>query len=102
MKEKGESGANTITPATMHMRVIAHTGDAVYLRIPEELQRPIEGGCNCEQCRVKPELAQWDTLVVGTHPKVGFSHTVHMPDGSIATFLAYVAEIRRRKGVARG
>ncbi len=86
----------TITPSMLHMRVIARTGDGIYLRLPEELRRDIEGGCNCPQCQVKPALAQWDTLVVGTHPKAGFAHTVHMPEGSVAEFQAYMD--RKAKG----
>jgi glutaredoxin len=83
-----------LTPATFHMRVIAFTKDAVYLRLPSELQRPTSG-CSCDHCKKDPNLAKWDTLVVPTRESrqwnANFSYTVHMPDGSIAGFLAHCA-----------
>jgi len=98
---RGKAGdeAITLTPSTLYMRVIARTGDAVYLRLPKELQRSIEGGCNCPQCKADPTLAQWDTLVVSTDQRSAFSSTVHMPDGCIAGFVEYCA--RKAKGVSR-
>ncbi len=84
-----------ITPSTFCMTVIARTNDAVYLRLPLELQRDC-GGCSCPHCKVNPDLAKWDTLVVplGLHEH---SYTVHMPDGSIASFNEYIR--RMGKGV---
>lgn len=38
---------------------------AAYVRIPVEQQRPIEGGCSCKYCVVRPtETPMWDTLGV--------------------------------------
>lgn len=90
-----------LTPSMFSMRVIAQTKDAIYLRLPLELQRDC-GGCSCDQCKVNPELAKWDTLVVPVNPQhkrdysSEHSGTVHMPDGSIAGFVEYC----KRKGLA--
>lgn len=75
------------------MHVLATSADAVYLRLPRELQRPT-GGCECEHCRKNPELAMWDTLVVPTSGEFKQTSTCHMPDGAVAGFVAYLA----RKG----
>lgn len=38
---------------------------AIYLRIPSELQRPIDGGCHCTHCLAHPkEAPAWDTFGV--------------------------------------
>ena len=72
-----------LTPSLLAMQVLAVTHDAVYLRLPCELQRAIEGGCDCKSCAgAKPDAPRWDTLVV---PTVGAKqgdhcYTVHMPD----------------------
>jgi hypothetical protein len=92
-----------LTPSTLSMAVLVTTADAVYLRLPRELQRPT-GGCECEHCRKNPELAMWDTLVVPTTGEARFyrewhSYTCHMPDGAVAGFVAYVA---RKAKEARG
>lgn len=70
--------------------VIARTKDAVYLRIPLGLQRPIEGGCSCDQCRANPALAKWDTLLVPVSAtRSDYASTVHMPDASVPGFIEY-------------
>lgn len=62
------------------MDVIARTDSAVYLRIPKELQRPIDK-CQCPYCKAHPEVAPtWDTLVVPVGNSTGYASTVHMPD----------------------
>jgi len=88
-----------LTPALFSMLVIALTKDAVYLRLPQELQRDC-GGCACQHCKRNPELAKWDTLVVpfGTDDKYQRSYTVHMPAPSVGEFNAY---IRRTGGGAQ-
>lgn len=64
--------------------VLIRQKDAIYVRIPPELQKPIEGGCCCNWCRKHPELTPaWDTLVVpSVKPAKGvdYTWTVHMPD----------------------
>lgn len=82
----------TLTPATTSMTVLCKTKDAVYLRLPRELQR-LTDGCSCPHCTKAPHLAAWDTLVV---PLESGEHTwtVHMPDGAVQPFIEYV----RRKG----
>ena len=97
----------TLTPATLDMRVLATTADAVYLRLPCELQRPIEGGCQCEHCKKDFHATPaWDTLVVPSREaKAGASYfawhtfTVHMPDGGVADFVAHT---RRQEAAKRG
>jgi hypothetical protein len=91
-----------LTPSLTSMAVLAVAADAVYLRLPRELQRDC-GGCHCEHCRVNPALAVWDTLVVPTNPAgsrddyyATHSYTVHMPDGAVAGFQEYL----RRTGNA--
>lgn len=74
-----------LTPSSLCMRVLARTEDAVYLRLPVELQRTIEGGCSCPHCGGR---ATWDTLVVPTQLNA-HTHTVHMPDGSVEAFVTY-------------
>lgn len=67
--------------------VIANStdGDANYIRLPSQLQRPIDGGCSCPYCKANPKLIPtWDTLVV---PKKGTAWTVHMPDPKNKTVL---------------
>lgn len=72
------------------MPIIARTKDAIYIRIPRELQKPCDG-CECSYCKAHPrETPGWDTLAV-TRDK-GAIHestwTVHMPDPK--SFLEYV------------
>ena len=95
-KKEGSTEEQTIqlTPALISMLVLAHTADAVYLRLPRELQREVEGGCDCGECKRDPRLARWDTLVVPikTDPRrVEHSHTVHLPDGALERFRQRVA-----------
>jgi hypothetical protein len=91
------STETTLTPSTLSM------ADAVYLRLPRELQRSSGGHCTCGHCGGE---GLWDTLVVPTTPVTRntrysdrHSYTVHMPDGAVAGFVAYVA---RKAKEARG
>ena len=84
--------------STTCMPVLAVAKDAVYVRLPRELQRDIAGGCDCLQCKVNPALAKWDTLVVPIKPN-GLTHAVHMPDDRVQAFLDY---LKRREGKANG
>jgi hypothetical protein len=78
-----------LTPSLTAMRVLAVAPDAVYVRLPRELQREC-GGCDCEHCRKNPAGAVWDTLVVPTKERTE-SYTVHMPDGAVEGFKTYLA-----------
>lgn len=72
-----------LTPRLTSMLVVAETDDAVYVRLPDELQRDC-GGCSCPHCKRNPALAKWDTLVVPKNQKkIGeHTYTVHMPDAT--------------------
>ena len=67
-------------------RVIRQDADAVYLRLPVELQRPIDGGCKCKHCRDFPDrVPSWDTLGVplknvGQIPWAQTTWTLHAPE----------------------
>jgi hypothetical protein len=83
----------TLTPALTSMQVLAVTKDAVYLRLPKELQRECEGGCSCDPCKAGKSNGTWDTLVVPTHPtkyRNDHSYIVHMPLESVRGFRAYM------------
>ena len=84
-----------MTTSTTCMKVIAETADAVYLRLPAELQRDTDG-CDCQHCKRNPALAKWDTLVVPKGSPNDHSYTIHMPDGSIQAFKAYIAAKKGR------
>lgn len=92
-----------LTPSTLSMAVLATTKDAVYLRLPRELQRPIEGGCQCEHCAKDYHATPaWDTLVVPTVEPLRNSRysdwhstVVHMPEGAV---FGFVAHMRRKEG----
>jgi hypothetical protein len=91
-----------LTPSLTSMRIIAWTDEAVYLRLPLELQRDC-GGCSCEQCKKNPKLAKWDTLAVPVKgkPRGSYSEnhswTVHMPDGAVAGFMEYMKNKAKEK-----
>ena len=63
------------------LEVIARGGDAIYIRVPSELQLPCNG-CDCDYCKAHPELEpKWDTVAVPVFPsKLDVTWTVHMPD----------------------
>lgn len=81
---------STLTPATTCMTVLVTSTDAVYLRLPRELQRSANDGstCTCGHCGGE---GLWDTLVVPTSGALhGYSNVVHMPDSSVAGFREYL------------
>ena len=88
------------TPVTS-MEVLARSKDAVYLRIPKDLQQLCTGGCDCPHCTVDPQAAAWDTLVVPTKAPRGkgndFSSRCHLPDAAVPEFITYLAEKDRKK-----
>lgn len=72
--------------------VIAHDtkSGAIYVRLPTQLQRPIDGGCSCAYCKENLTLIPaWDTWAI---PPKGTAWCVHMPDA--AAFRAYLAKKR--------
>lgn len=61
-------------------RVIHTDKSAVYVRLPLEMQREIQGACACDYCLAHPEhVPMWDTLAVPT-TKGEYTWTVHMPE----------------------
>ena len=88
-----------LTPALTSMRVLVISDEAVYVRLPEELQRPampeLPGNCTCRSCKGETPGA-WDTLVVPTLPAkhakhaLDWTYTVHMPDESVDGFREYL------------
>lgn len=60
--------------------LVRHNG-GIFLPLPAEAWRPIDGGCKCPHC--KDFTPFWDTLAVSAKRKKGyndFSWTVHCPD----------------------
>ena len=92
------STETSLTHASHTMAVLCTTPEAVYLRLPRELQLPApEGGCSCGHCDNRP---MWDTLVVPTTgDRNASTFTVHMPDGAVAGFVAHMR--RRHPGQVR-
>lgn len=92
------------------MEVLCRTEDTVFLRIPRKLQdwSNLTGmNCSCETCKDirarddwdKNDHSKWDTLAVPRNPptknQADFSHTVHMPNGTVPQSIEYW----RKKGV---
>lgn len=75
------------------MHVIERTKEAVYIRLPEELQRSA-GKCSCSACN--GQEGKWDTLVVpvknGRKHSNDWTYTVHLPDQSLPRFRQYNRE----------
>ena len=68
---------------------LARNQKTVFVALPMECWRPIQGGCGCPYCKAHPELIpHWDTLVVnptcGTgkvkSPYSDFTSTCHYPE----------------------
>jgi hypothetical protein len=54
------------------------TTQTTFIKLPENLRRPITGGCQCPFCKAHPHLIpQWDTLASGRR---GLAWTVHYPE----------------------
>ena len=61
------------------MRVMGQRGGVVFMRLPPELQTPIDG-CRCPYCAAHPDRPpMWDAVAVST-VKLDHTWTVHMPD----------------------
>jgi hypothetical protein len=56
-------------------------GDAVFVALPVEMQRPIPGGCQCSHCKAHPDQTpMWDTLCVDPDAGTSTSFTIHFPE----------------------
>lgn len=66
--------------------LVAIARDAVYYRLPKELQQPT-GGCSCRYCLAHPdEVPSWDTLGIPiTTSGAALTWTVHAPEWTPAT-----------------
>jgi hypothetical protein len=54
---------------------------SVYVRIPYELRRVIDGGCSCRYCKEhKGEVPTWDTLGIPLEGQRRTTWTVHAPE----------------------
>ena len=58
---------------------IIKRGDTTFVRLPSNLHRPINGGCQCKHCAAmpKPYTPMWDTLAFD---ETGHSWPVHYPE----------------------
>ena len=56
----------------------------LFVRLPGNLQRPINGGCQCSHCKARPgSTPMWDTLAIDTatdRPVTVRAWTVHYPE----------------------
>src|SRR5262245_56451163 len=77
------SDTNTSAIPLQGWPVLRVWAGAVYVRLPAELQRPIEGGCSCEYCRQHPhQTPAWDVLGVPLieQGRTRQTWTIHAPD----------------------
>ena len=55
-------------------------GGTLFVALPVELQRTIEGGCNCQHCKTHPaKTPMWDTLAIDAKAQ-RHTWTVHYPE----------------------
>jgi hypothetical protein len=55
-------------------------GGTLFVALPVELQRTIEGGCQCPYCKDHPSKpAMWDTLAIDAKAQ-RHTWTVHYPE----------------------
>jgi hypothetical protein len=68
-----------LSGATIIKRTHTKGSETVFIRLPDQLCRPIEDGCSCPYCIANPTIKPtWDTLAV---PIKGMTvYTVHMPE----------------------
>lgn len=54
--------------------------ETLFVALPAELRRPIDGGCNCPYCKSHPsKTPAWDTLAIDTAAERR-TWTVHYPE----------------------
>ena len=59
---------------------LSDDGSTVFIVLPSELRRPIDGGCSCPYCQANPsKIPCWDTLAVATRAP-DYAWTVHRPE----------------------
>lgn len=79
-----------------HGKVIGHT---IFVALPMECWRPIQGGCGCPFCKAHPELIpHWDTLVVDaarTAKRRDHTTTCHYPEFTNPTGLPWTRKERK-------
>lgn len=86
-----------VDPGLLQMPVIARAAGAIYLRLPQDLQRECSG-CGCDYCSKHPgHTPMWDTLVVAVDNLTrtlghDWSWTVHMPDPQ-----GFIEAVKRRE-----
>ncbi len=57
-------------------------GRTIFVALPQEAWRPINGDCACPYCKAHPEQTpQWDTLVID-QAKAGYTSMCHYPEFS--------------------
>jgi hypothetical protein len=86
--EKTESNMSNNHPGVglNGMQVVARRGNTIFIRLPDALQRPIDGGCHCGYCKANPDKTpKWDALAVAADKEhvdqPNTTWTVHMPEG---------------------
>ncbi len=70
--------------STNGMSVLGRRNGVIFVRLPPELQAPIDS-CICPYCKAHPDQPpMWDTLAVAQEDtpcrRNGHTWTVHMPD----------------------
>lgn len=85
---RGDAAAGRVsTPAEIEAHIVSMTGirprlvnETLFVKLPPELQRVIEGGCQCRHCKAAPgKVPMWDTLAIAANGE-GRTWTVHFPD----------------------
>jgi hypothetical protein len=64
---------------------LAKNKKTIFIALPSECWRPIEGGCGCDWCKSHPDqVPQWDTLVVNPQPskRPEYTSVCHYPEFS--------------------
>lgn len=92
-----DTPTTTLNTSSLAMRVLLTTPEAVYVRLPRELQLAAVGDCSCGHCEGRPA---WDTLVVPTDGQATF--TAHMPDGAVKGFVLHMDRRYPGRVKARG
>jgi hypothetical protein len=78
-----ESIAKSLSPSSLSMHALRLEDGRVYITLSPELQRPIDGGCDCKWCKSHPDnTPAWDCLVIpaGDVPNQRGLITVHWPE----------------------
>ena len=49
----------------MNGSYVTYRGNTIFVQIPKEAQKPIEGGCSCDYCVAHPEeVPTWNLLAI--------------------------------------